>query len=62
MFRDDEAKLIQEYEELRRKAHELNVQANTVDQRLVELERVLPKRYVFPGDPPQRKGARRSTA
>ena len=56
MSRDDEAKLIQEYEELRRKAHELNVQANTVDQRLVELERVLPKRYVFPGDLPKDDG------
>ncbi len=42
--------LIQEYERLRRLAHELDVQVETVDQRLVELERLLPDRYDYPGD------------
>jgi hypothetical protein len=44
--------LITEYEELRRLAHESHVQAETVDQRLVEIERQLPDTYIFPGDAP----------
>jgi len=48
----DEEKLIAEYERLRRKAHELDVQSNTVDARLVEIEKQLPDHYRFPGDPP----------
>ena len=48
----DEEKLIAEYEALRRKAHELDVQSNTVDARLIELEKQLPDRYTFPGDRP----------
>lgn len=48
----DEKALIAEYEWLRRKAHELHVQAEYVDRRLVEIERQLPDEYVFPGDPP----------
>ena len=48
----DEEALIQEYEKLRRKAHELEVQAECVDRRLLEIERQLPNRYTFPGDPP----------
>lgn len=47
---DERAKLIREYERLRKLAHELDVQSNTVDQRLVEIERLLPDRYSFPGD------------
>lgn len=47
---DERAKLIREYERLRKLAHELDVQSNTVDQRLVELERQLPDRYSYPGD------------
>ena len=50
MTPDERIKLIREYERLRRLAHELDVQSNTVDQRLVELERLLPDRYSFPGD------------
>ena len=46
-----EEELIAEYERLRRLAHELDVQANTVDARLVEIESQLPDRYTFPGDP-----------
>lgn len=47
---DERAKLIREYERLRKLAHELDVQSNTVDQRLVEIEQLLPDRYSFPGD------------
>jgi hypothetical protein len=47
---DERAKLIREYERLRKLAHELDVQSDTVDQRLVEIERLLPDRYSFPGD------------
>lgn len=46
------ARLVAEYERLRRLLHELDVQANTVDGRLVEIERELPDRYTFPGDLP----------
>jgi len=48
----EEENLIAEYEKLRRKAHELDVQSNTVDARLVEIEKQLPDHYRFPGDPP----------
>ncbi len=48
----DEDALIREYERLRRKAHELDVQAETVDARLIEIEELLPDHYTFPGDPP----------
>ena len=44
------ARLIAEYERLRKLLHELDVQANTVDGRLVEIERELPEDY--PGDLP----------
>ena len=47
---EDEDALIQEYERLRRKAHELQVQTETVDARLVEIERQLPDHYQYPGD------------
>jgi hypothetical protein len=48
----DERTLIAEYERLRWLAHELEVQAECVDRRLIELEGQLPDRYTFPGDPP----------
>jgi len=48
----DEDALIREYERLRRKAHELHVQAEWVDRRLTEIEKQLPDRYTFSGDPP----------
>ena len=41
---------IREYERLRHLAHELDVQAETVDRRLVEIEHQLPEAYTFPGD------------
>ena len=47
--------LIVEYERLRRLAHELDVQVNTVDARLIEIERQLPDSYHYPGDPPEEK-------
>lgn len=50
MNSDERARLVQEYERLRRLARELDVQANTVDQRLVQIERLLPDRYSCPGD------------
>jgi len=50
MDREERAKLIREYERLRKLSHELDVQSNTVDQRLVEIERLLPDRYSYPGD------------
>ncbi len=55
MDREERTKLIREYERLRRLAHELDVQSNTIDQRLVEIERLLPDRHLYPGDvfPPE---------
>ena len=50
----DDATLIAEYERLRHEADELNQRSEQVDARLVELERLLPDHYVFPGDPPNR--------
>ena len=37
------ARLVAEYERLRKLLHELDVQANTVDGRLIEVERELPE-------------------
>jgi len=51
-FTMDEQALILEYEHLRRKARELDVQVESVDRRLVEIEGQLPDWYTFPGDPP----------
>jgi len=48
----NEDALIAEYESLRRLAHELDVEANAVDARLIEIEEQLPDHYTFPGDPP----------
>ena len=49
---ETEESLIAEYERLRRRAHELDVETETVDRRLTEIEKELPDRYTFPGDPP----------
>ena len=48
---DDKTKLIAEYERLRKLMHELDVQAASVDERLVQIERELPNDY--PDDPPE---------
>lgn len=53
MYEDNKTRLpqlIAEYERLRKLSHELDVQANIVDQRLNEIERLLPDQYTFPGD------------
>lgn len=47
-----EEELIAEYERLRKRLHELNVQAEYIDRRLVQIERQLPDRYSFPEDTP----------
>jgi len=43
--------LIARYEQLRKLAHELDVQANWVDEQLIEIEHQLPDDYRYPGDP-----------
>lgn len=53
MMDDDKAKLAKmmaEYQRLRRIAHELDVQSATVHQRLADIERQLPDDYVGPVD------------
>ena len=50
MSADDEAALIAEYRRLRRRLHELTVESETVDQRLVEIEFRLPDSYVHPDE------------
>ncbi|MBN1588077.1 MAG: hypothetical protein JW888_01020 [Pirellulales bacterium] len=47
-----EEELIAEYERLRKRLHELDVQAEYIEGRLVQIERQLPDRYVFPDDAP----------
>ena len=51
-FHMDHKALIAEYDRLRRLAHELDVQAETVDARLIEIERQLPDQYTYSSDPP----------
>jgi len=51
MTKPDEATLIAEYERLRREADELDQRSEQIDGRLVELERLLPDSYSYPGDP-----------
>lgn len=48
----NEATLIVEYERLRHEANQLNKRNEQVDARLVELEKLLPNSYTYPGDPP----------
>jgi len=43
-------RLIAEYEVLRKLANELDVHAEMVDERLIEIERELPEEYVYPGN------------
>lgn len=50
MSADRDAKLIAEYEKLRQCLAELFEQVETTDRRLVEIEKVLPDTYVYPGD------------
>ena len=52
MTTPDDAALIAEYERLRQEADQLFRRTEQVDARLVELERLLPDSYTYPGDPP----------
>ena len=52
MIAYDKAALIAEYEHLRREADKLDERSEQVETRLIELERLLPNNYQFPGDPP----------
>ena len=52
MFTRDEAKMIAEYERLRRKLDELDSEEQRVDARIIELERLLPDDYDYPPDHP----------
>ena len=51
MTTPDDATLIAEYERLRHEADELNQRSEHVDARLVELDKLLPDSYTYPGDP-----------
>lgn len=56
MYEDEKtelAKLIAEHKRLRKLMHDLDVQAASVDGRLVEIERELPATGVYPDDPPE---------
>lgn len=48
----NDAALIAEYERLRHELTERVRQGQKLDSRLVELERILPDSYTYPGDPP----------
>ena len=50
MTTPDDVALIAEYERLRHEADQLNQRSEQVDARLVELERLLPDSYTYPGD------------
>lgn len=47
-----DAALIAEYEGLRHEANKLDKRSEQVDARLIELERLLPDSYTFPGEEP----------
>jgi len=49
-FSKSAAALIADYEWLRRVLAYLEMQSELLDRRLVELERLLPEGYVYPGD------------
>jgi hypothetical protein len=49
-FAINEEELIAEYEELRRLAHELDEQSETIEERPIEIEEQLPDEYTYPGD------------
>jgi hypothetical protein len=49
----EKTKLIAEYVQLRDRLSNLYREVTAVDQRLIELERLLPEEYVYPGDLPE---------
>jgi len=59
MVKTDKAKLISEYVRLRDRLSQLYREGTAVDQRLIELERLLPEEYVHPGDLPENWTRRR---
>ena len=44
------AALITEYERLRQEANQLDRRSEQIEARLIQLERLLPNRYTYPGD------------
>ncbi len=52
MVKLNDTALIAEYECLRREEYHLNARSEQGDARLIELERILPDSYTYPGDPP----------
>lgn len=52
MSKPSDAALIAQYERLRQEADQLQERSEQVDARLVQLERLLPDTYTYPGDPP----------
>ena len=52
------AALIAEYERLRQEADQLDRRSEQVEARLVHVERLLPDRYTYPGDPPLESNGR----
>ena len=52
MSKPSDADLIAQYERLRQEADQLQERSEQVDARLVQLERLLPNRYTYPGDSP----------
>ncbi|MCE5303320.1 MAG: hypothetical protein LLF97_09465 [Planctomycetaceae bacterium] len=53
MAKSEKADLIGEYVQLRDRLSDLYREVTVVDQRLVELEYLLPEKYVYPGDLPE---------
>ena len=53
MVTNDEVRMIAEYVRLRDRLSELYREVTAVDQRLIELERLLPEEYVYPDDLPE---------
>ncbi len=51
MVKLNDTALIAEYECLRREEYHLNARSEQIDARLIELERILPDSYTYPGDP-----------
>ena len=55
MVTNDEVRMIAEYVRLRDRLSELYREVTAVDQRLIELERLLPEEYVYPDDLPENR-------
>ena len=47
----DETALIAEYERLRHELDELDARTRQLDRKLIDIEKLLPDHYVYPGDP-----------